>query len=90
MGGSRREKPDATRTEHVIIQRRIEDSVMLPKKIDEFAHFGFVRRQFAGAFGDFNKPIAIACFLYFGKQKIENDKIEVLNFIGAAFDELTR
>src|SRR5437762_10674138 len=72
------------------IHRRVEDGVMLPKKIDEFAHFGFVRRKFAGALGDFDKPIAIARFLYFGKQKIERDKIEMLNFIGAALDELTR
>ena len=68
--------------------RRVEDSVMLAKKIDEITDLGFVRSKFAGALGDFDKPIAITRFLYFRKQKIEHDKIEMLNFISAAFDEL--
>ena len=70
--------------------RRIEHGVMLLQELDELAHLGFVRREFARALGDFDEAIAVARFLHFGKEEIQLDEIDVLDFIGAAFDELAR
>ena len=63
---------------------------MIFEKINEFAHFRFARSKFAGVLGNFEKAISISCLLHFRKQKVEHDKIEVLDFVSAAFDELTR
>ena len=37
-----------------------------------------------------HEAIAIARLLHLGKQKVEHDEIDVLNFVGAALDELAR
>ena len=70
--------------------RRIEHGVMLFQKIDELAHLGFVRREFARALGDLDEAIAIARFLHFRKEEIQLDEIKMLDLIRAAFDELAR
>ena len=57
---------------------------MLLQELDELAHLGFVRRKFARVLGDFDKAIAIACFFHFRKQKIQFDKIDVLDFVSAS------
>src|SRR2546428_8878051 len=72
------------------VNRGIQHSMMLSEKIDEVAHLRFVRSKFASALGDFDEPISVARLFHFGKQKIEHDKIEMLDFVSAAFDELTR
>jgi hypothetical protein len=64
--------------------------VVVTEKIDEVAHFGLVRRKLLGALGDFDKAISVTCLFHFGKQEVEHDKIEMLNFVSAAFDELSR
>src|SRR6476469_6256060 len=68
---------------------RIEHGAMVPEEINELAHLGCVRRKFPGVLSDFGKSIAIARLLHFGKQEIEHNKIEVLDFVSAALDELT-
>src|SRR5437899_9738051 len=67
--------------------RRVEDSVMLAKKIDEFAHLWIIGSKITCALVDFDESILIRRFLYFWKQKIEHNKIEVMNFIGAAVNK---
>ena len=61
---------------------------MLPEKIDEIAHLGIIGSKITGALGDFDESISITRFLYFRKQKIEHNKIEVLNFISAALKRI--
>src|SRR5439155_2055810 len=68
--------------------RRVEDGVMLPEKIDEFAHLRFVRSKFASALGDLDEAISITRLLHFRKQEVKHDKIKMLDFVSAAFDEL--
>src|SRR6266536_640006 len=68
---------------------RIEHGAIVPEEINELAHFGCVRRKFPSVLSDFGKSIAIARFLHFRKQEIEHDKVQVLDFVSAAFDELT-
>src|SRR5205823_11060709 len=67
---------------------RIEHSVMTLEELDELAHFGFVRREFARVLGDLYKAVAVARLLDLGKQKIQFDEIEMLDFIRAVLDEL--
>ena len=57
---------------------------MLLQERDELAHFRFVRRKFARVLGDFDKAVAVACFFNFRKQKIQFDKINVLDFISTS------
>ena len=66
------------------VHGRIEHGVMLFQEADELAHLGFVRRKFACVLGDFDKAIAIARFLDFRKEKIQFDKIKMLDFIRAS------
>ena len=40
--------------------------------------------------GHLDEAIAIARFLYFRKEKVQLDKIKMLDLIGAALDELAR
>src|SRR5215469_3483822 len=71
------------------IHGRIKYSVMLLEEANEFADLGFVRRKFACLLGDFNKAVAVSCFFDLRKQKIQFDKINMLNFISTSFNELT-
>ena len=50
----------------------------------------FIRRELARVLGHLDKAIAIARFLYFRKEKIQLDKIKMLDLIRAALDELAR
>src|SRR5215475_9258183 len=68
----------------------IKYSVTLVKEANEFAHLGFVRRKFACALGDLDKTVAVACFFDLRKQKIQFDKINMLDFISTSFNELMR
>src|SRR5437867_3641502 len=72
------------------VHGRIEHSLMLLEKRNELADFRFVRREFARELGDLDKAVAIARLLHFGEQKIQFDKVEVLDFISATLDELAR
>ncbi len=63
---------------------------MLLQERDEVAHLRFVRRKFARVLGDFDEAVAVARFLDLRKQEIEFDEIEMLDFVGATFDELPR
>src|SRR3954451_4978942 len=67
------------------VHRWIEHGVMLLQERDEIAHLRFVRRKFASVLGDFDKAIAVARFFNFRKQKIQFDKIDVLDFISTTF-----
>src|SRR5262245_4285944 len=71
------------------IHGRIKYSVMLLKEANEFTDLRFVRRKFACVLGDFDKAVAVACFFDLRKQKIQFDKINMLNFISTSFNELT-
>ena len=64
--------------------------MMLFQERDEFAHFGLVRRKLARVLGDFDEAVAVARFLDLRKKEIQLDEIDVLDFIGAAFNELSR
>src|SRR5206468_8031815 len=68
----------------------IEHGVMLLEECDKLAHLGFVGRKFACVLCDLDKAIAIACLLYFREQKVQFDKIDVLDFIRTTVDELPR
>ena len=57
---------------------------MLLQERDEIAHFGFVRRKFACVLCDFDKAVAVARFFDLRKQKIQFDKINVLDFISTS------
>ena len=50
----------------------------------------FIRRELARVLGHLDKAIAIARFLYFRKEKVQLDKIKMLDLIRAALDELAR
>ena len=63
---------------------------MTLKESDEFADFGFVRWEFMSVLGDLNEPVGIPRLFYFRKQEIQFDKIDVLDFVGTALDELPR
>ena len=63
---------------------------MLFEELNELLHFRFLRRKIARVLGHFNETIAIACFLHFREKEIQDDKVEVLNFVRSAFDELAR
>src|SRR6516225_667965 len=69
---------------------RVKHGMMLFQERDKLAHFRFVRRKFARVLGDFDETVAVARFLDLRKKEIQLDKIDVLDFIGAAFDELSR
>ena len=60
------------------------------EEIDELAHLRLVRREFARMFGHLDKAIAITRLLHFRKEKVQFDKIKMLDLIRAAFDELAR
>ena len=62
---------------------------MLLEEANEFAHLGFVRGKFARVLGDLDKAVAIACFCDLRKQKIQFDKINMLDFISTSFNEFT-
>jgi len=68
----------------------IEYRVMLLEERNELAHLGFIGREFARVLGDLDKTVAIARLFDFGKQEIQFDEIEMLNFISAALNELPR
>ena len=51
---------------------------------------GLVRREFARVLGDLDEAVAIARLLDFRIEEIELDEVEMLDFVGAAFDELLR
>jgi hypothetical protein len=63
---------------------------MLLEELDELADFRFLGWKIARVLGHFNEAIAIARFLHFWEKEIQDDKVEVLNFVRPAFDELAR
>src|SRR5215467_1485071 len=69
---------------------RVKHGMMLFQKRDELAHLWFVGRKLARVLGDFDEAVAVARFFDPRKKEIQFDKIDVLNFIGTAFNELSR
>src|SRR5436190_23001616 len=69
---------------------RIKHSMMLFQERDELAYFRFVRRKLVRVLRDFDEAVAIARFFDFRKKEIQFDKIDMLDFIGAVFNELSR
>ena len=80
----------ATKQAFKRIHSRVKYRVMFLEKANEFTHLRFVGHKFACVLGNFDKTIAVARFFYFRKQKIQCDKIKMLNFISTTFNELTR
>src|SRR5947208_3664016 len=68
--------------------RRIKHGVMLFEELNEVLHFRFLRRKIARVLGHFDEAIAIARLLHLWEKEIQDDKVEVLNFVRPAFDEL--
>src|SRR5215510_268675 len=66
---------------------RVKHGMMLFQERDELAHFRFVRRKLARVLGDFDEAVAVARFLDVREKEIQFDKIDVLYFIGTAFNE---
>jgi hypothetical protein len=52
---------------------------MFLQEADEFTDLGFIRRKFPCMLGDFDKPIAVASFFDRWKEKVQFDKIDMLN-----------
>src|SRR4030095_12231598 len=69
---------------------RVKHGMMSFQESDELAHFRLIRRKLASVLGDFDKAVAVARFLDLRKKEIQFDKIDVLDFICPAFNELSR
>src|SRR5689334_7537755 len=69
--------------------RRVKHGMMLFQERDKLAHFGFVRRKLERVLGDFDKAVTVARFLDLRKKEIQFNKIDMLNFIRTAFNELS-
>src|SRR5262249_14927951 len=69
---------------------RVKHGMMSFQERDKLAHFGLVRRKLARVLGDFDEAVAVTRFLDLRKKEIQFDKIDVLDLIGTAFNELSR
>ena len=61
---------------------------MLFEEVDELANLGLVRCELASALRHLDETIAVPGLFHFRKQKVQFDKIDVLNFVRAILNEL--